>query len=330
MPYPNQNHPPLYFVTFGLKLQILPMSRQTFDLLILGSSSASPTSERNASAQLLNISERYFLIDCGEATQIQLRKYKAKFQSIDHIFISHLHGDHFFGLPGLLSSMHLLGRKQDLNIYAPKELRGLIEAINKASDTYLNYTIHWFDTSDDGLQLLFEDEKVSVHSFPLKHRIFCTGFLFSEKPLPRKIDAYLLEKHKVSRADIPKLRNGMDVVNEEGMLIENATVTLPPLPPRKYAYCSDTISHNQILPWIKEVDLLYHESTFLDDHIERAKKTYHSTAKQAAQIAKDAGVKQLLLGHFSARYGNLEDFLIQATPIFENCVLATDGKKLKI
>src|SRR4051812_23636279 len=157
------------------------MNRQTFELLVLGSSAASPTSERNPSAQLLNIADRYFLIDCGEATQIQLRKFKAKFQSIDHIFISHLHGDHFFGLPGLLSSMHLLGRKQEITIYCPPELKGIIDLINKVSETTLNYTIHWKFTNNEGLNLLFEDDKTEVYSFPLKHRIYCTGFLFKEK-----------------------------------------------------------------------------------------------------------------------------------------------------
>ena len=306
------------------------MSRQTFELLILGSSSASPTSERNPSAQLLNIAERYFLIDCGEATQIQLRRFKAKFQSIDHIFISHLHGDHFFGLPGLLSSMHLLGRKQDLNIYCPKELKGIIDIISSVSQTHLNYQINWIYTNDEGLNLIFEDAKVEVYSFPLKHRIFCTGFLFREKPLPRKIDKYKLEKFNISTADIYLLRSGKDVINQQGELIKNSEVTIDPPKERAYAYCSDTIFDRTLVAYIKEVNILYHESTFLEDNLERAKKTYHSSASQAAEIAKLAGVEQLLLGHFSARYRDLNGFLTEAKPIFENCVLATDGKKIKI
>src|SRR5688572_23406062 len=174
------------------------MQRQSFDLLILGSSSAAPTTKRNPSAQLLNVAERFFLIDCGESTQIQLRKYKTKFQKIDHIFISHLHGDHFLGLPGFLSSMHLLGRKQEINIYCPKELKDIIDRINAVSETRMNYPIKWHFTSNEGLNKLFEDEKVEVYSFPLKHRIFCTGFLFKEKPLLRKIDKFLLDKNKIS------------------------------------------------------------------------------------------------------------------------------------
>jgi ribonuclease Z len=306
------------------------MKRQTFELLILGSSAATPTSERSPSSQLLNIAERYFLIDCGESTQIQLRKYKAKFQSIDHIFISHLHGDHFFGLPGLLSSMHLLGRKQDLTVYCPKDLQQIIELINKVSDTTLNYKIHWHFTDNKGLDLLFEDSKVQVYSFPLKHRIYCTGFLFREKELPRNIDKDKLEKYNISRADILLLKNGKDVISEDGILIKNEDITRDPPPPRSYAYCSDTIFHTSLAEHIRNVDLLYHESTFLDDNQERAKKTFHSTAKQAAEIAKTAEVKKLLLGHFSVRYGNLDDFVKEAKSIFNNCEVALDGKKITI
>ncbi len=306
------------------------MNRSTFELLILGSSAASPTSHRNPTAQLLNISERYFLIDCGEATQIQLRRFKAKFQSIDHILISHLHGDHFFGLPGFLSSMHLLGRKQDLTIYCPKELKDLIEFINKVSETTLSYTINWKFTKDDGLNLLFEDEKVEVYSFPLKHRVYCTGFLFKEKELPRNIDKYLLEKNNVSTADILLLKKGLDVTNQDGVLIKNSELTIDPPQPRSYAYCSDTIFNTKTADFVRGVDLLYHESTFLDDMDARAKKTFHSTAKQAAEIAKLANVNKLALGHFSARYNSLEPFLTEAKLVFNNCELSIDGKKFTI
>ena len=306
------------------------MTRQSFELLILGSSSASPTSTRNPSAQLLNIAERYFLIDCGEGTQMQLRKNKAKFQAIDHVFISHLHGDHFFGLPGLLSSMHLLGRKQDLHLYAPADLKEVIEKLNQVSETRLNYPLIWHLTSASGLHLLFEDDKVEVYSFPLKHRIQCNGFLFKEKTLPRKIDKYKLEKLQISTADILRLKNGLDVVNALGEFIPNKEATIDPPAPRTYAYCSDTIYYENIIQYIKGVDLLYHESTFLEDKADRAHKTFHSTAKQAATIAQKAEAKQLLLGHFSARYPVLDDFLKEARPIFEFCVLATDGKLIKI
>jgi ribonuclease Z len=306
------------------------MQRQSFDLLILGSSSAAPTAKRNPSAQLLNVAERFFLIDCGESTQIQLRKYKTKFQKIDHIFISHLHGDHFLGLPGFLSSMHLLGRKQELNIYGPKELKGIIDLLNTVSDTRLNYDIKWHFTNNDGLNLLFEDEKVLVYSFPMKHRIFCTGFLFKEKPLLRKIDKFNLDKNKISTAEINNLRHGLDVINEEGKKIKNREVTIDPELPRSFAYCSDTIYDEDLLKYIKGVDVLYHESTFLNDKAKRAEETFHSTAEQAAKIAKAAKVKQLLLGHYSARYGDLEPFITEASPFFKNVLLATEGKKFKI
>ncbi|MEO6301822.1 MAG: ribonuclease Z, partial [Bacteroidia bacterium] len=287
-------------------------------------------SERNPSAQLLNIAERYFLIDCGEATQIQLRRFKAKFQAIDHIFISHLHGDHFFGLPGLLSSMHLLGRKQDITVYCPQELKEVMDLLNKISDTHFNFKVNWVFTKNDDKHLIFEDDKVEVYSFPLRHRIFCTGFLFKEKPLPRKIDKYKLDKYKVSTADVLLLKNGNDVVNAEGVTIKNKMVTIDPRDAKSYAYCSDTIYYPRIVDFVKNADMLYHESTFLKDHKERADKTFHSTAEQAAQIAKAANVKQLLLGHYSARYGDLEQFITEAKPIFDNCLLAIDGKRISI
>lgn len=306
------------------------MSKQTFELTILGSSSATPTATRNPTSQLLNIAERFFLIDCGEATQIQLRRFRCKFQKIDHIFISHLHGDHFLGLPGLLASMHLLGRKQKLTIYGPAALEEIIGLINSQSETQLNYPIAFVHTSDDGLHKLFEDNKVEVYSFPLKHRIPTTGFLFREKPLPRNIDKYKLEKYKVSLADIYKLKKGEDVTSEEGKLIRNEDLTLPPYPARSYAFCSDTIFHESLAELIKGVDLLYHESTFLEDKKDRAKATFHSTAKQAATMAALAGAKQLVLGHFSARYDQLEPFIEEAGPVFGQVMLATEGKKISL
>ena len=306
------------------------MSRTAFELLILGCSSASPTSERNPSAQLLNVAERYFLIDCGEATQIQLRRYKARFQRINHLFISHMHGDHFFGVPGLLSSMNLLGRRQELNIYCPEPLKELVDHINGAGDTRLSFKINWKFTSAAGKVLLFEDNKVEVYSFPLKHRIFCCGFYFREKPLPRKIDKSRLQSLDISFADIMRLKAGEDVVNTKGELILNKDATLDPFEPRSYAYCSDTIFNPAIVEYIKDVDLLYHESTFLEPMKERAAATFHSTAREAAEIAKMANAKTLVLGHYSARYPQLDGFIEEAAKVFPNCVLATDGKKIEI
>ena len=306
------------------------MSVQTFELLILGSSAATPTVNRNPTSQLLNISERYFLIDCGEGTQMQMRKYKTRFQNINHVFISHLHGDHFYGLPGFLASMHLLGRKNELTIYGPKELEEIISMVHKHSDTYLNYPIKFIHTQNTTKQLLFEDDKVEVYSFPLKHRIATTGFLFKEKPLPRNIDKYKLEKLNVSFAEIHKLKLGLDAIDNNGNTIKNSDLTLDPPNTRSFAFCSDTKFFEELANDIKDVDLLYHESTFLEDKKDRAKQTFHSTAKQAAEMAKKANVKKLIIGHFSARYGNLNEFLEEAMPIFSNTELAIEGSLFSV
>ncbi len=306
------------------------MNGQTFELLILGSGAASPTAKRNPSAQLLNIVERYFLIDCGEATQMQLRRYKAKMQKINHIFITHMHGDHFYGLPGLLSTMQLLGRKNPLHIFGPKELRPVIEVILEASESRLNYELVWHYTHDNGLNLLFEDDKVKVSSFPLRHRIYCTGFLFQEKPLPRKINMDKLKKFKVSAAEIPKLKKGLDAHNDLGQIVKNNKLTTDPATPRSYAYCSDTISDRGVVPYIENVNLLYHEATFLSDNTKRAKQTFHSTAKQAASIAKRANVQKLIIGHFSSRYDSTVRFLSEARSSFRNTEIAEEGLTFKI
>ena len=306
------------------------MSKQTFELLILGSSAATPTLNRNPTAQLLNIAERFFLIDCGEGTQMQMRKYKVRFQNINHIFISHLHGDHFYGLPGFLASMHLLGRKNELTIYGPKELEEVIHFIHKHSDTYLNYPLKFIYTQNITKQLIFEDEKVEIYSIPLKHRIATTGYLFKEKPLPRNIDKYKLEKLNVSFAEIHKLKLGLDAVDNNGNLIKNIDLTIDPPNPRSYAFCSDTKFFEELANNIKDVDLLYHESTFLEDKHDRAKQTFHSTAKQAADMAVLANCKKLILGHFSARYGNLEEFLNEAKSIYPYAELAIEGSLFSI
>ena len=266
------------------------------------------------------------MIDCGEGTQMQMRKYKARFQSVNHIFISHLHGDHFYGLPGFLASMHLLGRKNELTIYGPKELEEIINMIHKHSETYLNYPLNFVYTQNTSKQLIFEDEKVEVYSLPLKHRIATTGFLFKEKPLFRNIDKYKLEKMNVSFAEIHKLKQGLDAIDNNGNIIKNNELTLDPIKQRSYAFCSDTKFFEELSNDIKDVDLLYHESTFLEEKADRAKQTFHSTAKQAAQMAVLANAQKLILGHFSARYGHLEEFLEEAKPIFPNTELATEGQ----
>lgn len=297
---------------------------QNFELTILGCSSATPTSTRNPSAQLLNIAERFFLIDCGEATQIQLRRYKIKFQKINHIFISHLHGDHYLGLMGLLSSMHLLGRTNELHLYCPPELQEIIEIQLKHSQTYLKYKIvyhpHRYITND----LIFEDKKVEVRTIVLNHRIPCCGFIFKEKPVLSNISKDTIEEYQIPVEEIAAIKAGADFITKEGSRISNAQLVTR-YEPRSYAYCSDTCYDERILETIKGVNLLYHEATFMNEMLDRAKETYHSTTIQAATIAQKAQVKQLMIGHYSARYKELEPLLDEAKSVFKDTLLAEEG-----
>lgn len=257
---------------------------------------------------------------------MQLRKYKAGFSRIDYIFISHLHGDHFFGLIGLLQSFHLLGRKKSLGIYGPPQLKEIIQLLNKATGTELQYQVEFISTDPQNTVLLFEDNKVEVISFPLRHKLDCTGFLFREKPLPRKIIKEKLKQFNISTEQIHRLRAGFDVEDDNGNIVPATELTLPGPLPRSYAYCSDTAYDEKIAEIIRGVSLLYHESTFLEDMQERAKSTLHCTAKEAAKIAKLASAQQLILGHFSSRYEDETVFLEEALPVFANTLLASDGK----
>ena len=301
-----------------------------FEVTVLGCGSATPSLLRNPSAQLLNAAGHYFLIDCGEGTQIQLRKNNIKIQRISHIFISHLHGDHYLGLLGLLQTMHLLGRKTKLTLVCPPELKEIIDLQNKHSQTTIVYEIEYIFTNAKQAGLVWEDDKVEIKAFPLRHRINCTGFLFKEKPHLKNVDKEKLNEFKVPTSEINKLRLGLDAIDEKGKNVDNDKLTLPAQPQRSYAYCSDTNYFEDIIEHIKEVDLVYHEATFLEAEAERAKKTFHSTAKQAATIAVKANVKQLLLGHFSARYGSTSGFLEEAKPIFENTLVAEEGSTYQI
>lgn len=299
---------------------------QNFELTILGCSSATPTSTRNPTAQLLNIAERFFLIDCGEATQIQLRKFKLKFQRINHIFISHLHGDHYLGLIGLLSSMHLLGRTIDLHLYCPPELEEIIEVQFKHSQTYLRFKIVYHHHKFIANDLIFEDNKVEVRTILLNHRIPCCGFLFTEKPLLANISKEIIQKYHIPVEQILAIKGGADFITTEGELIPNSELVSNKLKPRSYAYCSDTCYDERIIEVIKGADLLYHEATFLNDMLPRAKETFHSTALQAATIAQKAEVHQLMIGHYSARYRDLQPLLDEAQTVFSNTILSIEGK----
>jgi len=301
-----------------------------FEVTILGAGSASPTLTRNPSSQLLNLSETYFLIDCGEGTQIQLRKNKLSWAKIDHIFISHLHGDHYLGLLGLLQSMHLLGRKKILHLYCFPELKEIIDIQNKYSFTVLNYEIEYHFLSSKKHEKIAETKHVCIYSFPLNHRIPCVGFLFKELESPRKIIKENLSKYNVSTAEIHKLRKGLNAFDEEGNEISYQLLTDASYQPRSYAYCSDTKYDERLIDYLKEVDVLYHEATFLNDLKDRAAATFHSTAEQAALIAKKAQVKKLILGHYSARYHSIDDFLVEAEQVFNNVFLAKEGLTFKI
>jgi len=300
---------------------------EAFDITVLGCSSALPAFGRYPSSQLLHIAGRYFLIDCGEGAQMQLRRYSLKFQRIEHIFISHLHGDHYLGLPGLLSSMHLLGRTEPLDIYADQGLAEILDVNNKYSGTTLRYPVHFHPLNFSEPAILFDDDKVKISTLILKHSIPCCGFVFEEKQRPRKLIKEKIEALQIPIAALELLKTGDDYTTPEGIVIVNGELTTSPLPPRKYAYCSDTIFNTDIVPQLQDADLVYHESTFMEDMHSRAEQTMHSTAKDAATIAKEANAKRLLLGHFSARYKNLEPLQDEARSIFPQSYLAVEGEK---
>lgn len=301
-----------------------------FELTILGSSSALPTSQRNLTAHVLNVYERFFLIDCGEGTQIQLRRNKVKFGKINHIFISHLHGDHFYGLFGLLSSFNLLDRTNDLHIYAHKPLKKGIDYIRKNFEGPLNYNIHFHPINPDIKELIYEDKRLEVYSFPLKHKIPTSGFLFVEKPRLPNIKKSYVEKYNISIKNIHHIKNGGDYTRPDGKIIPHTEITEPPYRQRSYAFCSDTGYYDEMVPVIQNVDLLYHEATFQEEHKDEAAQTLHSTAKQAAKIAQKAQAGKLIIGHFSARYKNTDILLNEAKEIFRETISAEDGLMYEI
>jgi ribonuclease Z len=296
-----------------------------FNLTILGSSSATPTSDRNPTAQLLNHGEKLFLIDCGEGTQVTLRKMHIHFQRIRHIFISHLHGDHFYGLIGLISSMHLLGRTQPLHVYGPPMLKEIIDLQLHASLTTLLYPMVFHPTRSDIKEEIFEDDNLIISSFPMLHRIPTTGFLFQEKPYERRIRKDMIELLKIPVHLIPKLKAGEDYISADGTLHPNESITVESPLPRSFAFCSDTAYFEDIIPVIKGATLLYHETTFMNNRETNAADKFHSTTGQAATIALKAEVKKLLIGHFSARYDDLQPLLEEARTVFSDTELAIDG-----
>lgn len=301
-----------------------------FKITILGSNSAVPTIKRNPTAQLVNHNERFFLIDCAEGTQLQLRRYKIRFQRINHIFISHLHGDHFFGLIGLISTMHLLGRKKELHVYGPSKLEEIIQIQLDASQTELNYPFYFHPIDTETSELIYEDNKLEIHTIPLDHRIPTSGFLFKEKQGKRRLKKKMIAKYDIPIEKLSGIKNGDDYTDMNSHVIENEKLTDGPYPTRTYAYCSDTRYHEPIIPIIRNADLLYHETTFMNDRSEVAADKYHATTVEAATIAKKAEVKKLVIGHFSTRYDNTNELLQETKKVFANSDIASDGKEFDI
>jgi ribonuclease Z len=270
-----------------------------------------------------------FLIDCGEGTQVELRRNKVKFSRIKRVFISHLHGDHYFGLIGLVSTFQLLTRETELHIYGPKGIKDIILLQLKLSESWTSYSLVFHELTSKKSELIFEDDKVEVYTIPLKHRVYTNGFLFKEKENERKLDINAVLNANINVAYYRKLKQGADVENEDGVLIDNALVTKDPLPPKSYAFCSDTVYNEDIIPIIKNATVLYHESTFLDKNEDLCKRTKHSTARHAAIIAKKSNVENLILGHFSTRYNGYEEFENEAKEEFNNVLLAKDGRSFE-
>lgn len=296
-------------------------------LTILGCYAATPRTISNPTSQVLEIKNRLFLIDCAEGTQVQLRKSKVKFSKINHIFISHLHGDHFYGLVGLISTFMLLNRESDLTVHGPKGIKEIILLQLRASGSFTGYNLYFNELESTESQTIFEDDRVVVKTIPLKHRIYTNGYLFQEKNIERKLNIEAVENYNIDKVYFNKIKFGGDITLENGTIIPNSELTFDPQVAKSYAFCSDTIYDETIIPIIENVDYLYHESTFLESEAHLSEKTMHSTAKQAATIALKANVKNLILGHYSTRYGNIELFKDEAQTIFQNVQLADDGKE---
>ncbi len=296
------------------------------NLTILGCYAATPRSMTNPTAQVLEMKNHMFLIDCGEGTQVQLRKNKIRFSKINHVFISHLHGDHFYGLIGLVSTYSLLNRQTDLHIHAPKGAKEVILLQLKLSNSWTGYNLYFHEIEGNEPQVVFEDDKVTVTTIPLKHRIYANGFLFQEKEDCRKLNIEAAKSYGIDTCYYQKIKNGSDIKLDDGRVIPNKELTFDPPAPKSYAFCSDTVYKEDIVPFIKDVDVLYHESTFLEAEEHYCERTMHCTAKQAAKIAKLANAKNLVLGHYSTRYENIEKFREEASEVFENVHLADDGK----
>ena len=297
-----------------------------FKVTILGCGSAMPTTLHNPPSQLVEMNEKLFMIDCGEGTQLQMRKFKTSIGKLHSVFISHLHGDHIFGLPGLISTLSLLGRKSDLNIYAHKEIEFLINPLKEYLGGHLTFNVNIIPLNPEKEEVIFENHNIKISSFPMNHRIDTNGFLFEEKASLRHIIREMIDFHEIPISLINDIKNGADFVKSNGEIIKNEILTYEGNPSKKYAYCSDTAYTPEMAKYISKSDILYHEATFAESEISRAAETYHSTARQAAEIAKVAQVKKLVIGHYSSRYNQLGFLLKEAVNVFPDTELASEGK----
>lgn len=298
------------------------------ELTILGCHSATPRNNARPTAQLLEMRGHLFLIDCGEATQIALRNANAKFSRIKHIFISHLHGDHFFGLFGLISTFQLLGREAEMHIYGPKGIKEAVLLVLKLGGAYTPFPLYFHELSGDTSEVLYEDDKVLVRTIPLRHRVYTNGFFFQEKEGERRLDMTAISNYpSIEKCDYQNIKSGKDVVLENGTIIPNEELTFAPHKPQSYAFCSDTLYFEALAEEIKGARVVYHEATFLKNNEELAAKTMHSTAYQAGLTAKNANAEVLILGHYSSRYNDIKLFKEEASKVFANVYLAEDGKK---
>ena len=299
-------------------------------LTILGCYAATPRTFTNPTSQVLEIKNRLFLIDCGEGTQVELRRNKIKFSKIEHIFISHLHGDHLYGLIGLISSFTLLNRSADLHVYGPKGIKEIILLQLRLAHSFTGYNLYFHELVGTESELIYEDDKVSVTTIPLKHRVYTNGYLFREKTGLRKLNPNAATFYGIDKLYFRNIALGKDITLENGTVVPNADLTFEPDAPKSYAFCSDTLYNEDMVAVIRNVDVLYHEATFLESESTLATKTMHATAKQAARIAKLAGIKTLLLGHYSTRYDNIEKFREEALTEFDNVLLADDGRTFEL
>lgn len=301
-----------------------------FNINILGCGSALPTTRHLATSQVVDLRDKLYMIDCGEGTQVQMRRMRVRFGRLAHIFISHLHGDHCFGLPGLISTLGMLGRTGELVVHGPKEIESYLRPVMDLFCRGMEFEVRFNPVDTRSHSLVMEDRSLSVYSIPLKHRIPTCGYLFAEKPKEAHIIREMTDFYQVPVRCMKDIKQGLDYVTPEGEVVPNSRLTRPAAPPKRYAFCSDTAYNRSIIPIVEGVDLLYHEATFAECDLARAKETFHSTARQAAEIARDARVKRLVIGHYSARYEDLSELHREAEAVFPGTILGNEGMVITV